>query len=54
MKNSLAIVDRYQAKYIFFPSKDDPFTYLIRHTEGWHVIYDDGVSCVFERNQSKS
>jgi hypothetical protein len=54
LKNSLAIVDRYHAKYIFFPSKDDPFTYLVRHTEGWHVIYDDGVSCVFERNQSKS
>ncbi len=54
LKNSLAIVDRYHARYIFFPSKDDPFTYLIRHTEGWHVIYDDGVSCVFERNQSKS
>ena len=54
LKDSLAIVDRYQAKYIFFPSKDDPFTYLIRHTEGWHVVYDDGVSCVFERNQGKS
>jgi hypothetical protein len=54
MKNSVAIVDRYHAKYIFFPSKDDPFTYFIRHTDGWHVIYDDGVSCVFERNQSTS
>jgi hypothetical protein len=54
LKDSLAIVDRYHAKYIFFPSKDDPFTYLVRHTEGWHVIYDDGVSCVFERNQSKN
>ena len=51
LKNSLAIVDRYHAKYIFFPSKDDPFTYLIRHTTGWHVLYDDGVSCVFERDQ---
>ena len=51
LKNSLAIVDRYHANYIFFPSKDDPFTYLIRHIEGWHVVYDDGVSCVFERNQ---
>ncbi|HEX5284734.1 MAG TPA: hypothetical protein VFW30_11505 [Bryocella sp.] len=50
LKNSLAIVDKYHARYIFFPSKDDPFTYLIRHTTGWHVIYDDGVSCVFERN----
>jgi hypothetical protein len=53
LKNSLEIVDRYHANYILFPSKDDPFTYLIRHTGGWHVVYDDGVSCVFERNQSK-
>jgi len=51
MKNSLEIVDRYHAKYIFFPSKDDPFTYLIRHSKGWHVVYDDGVSCVFERDK---
>ena len=54
LKNSLAIVDRYHAKYIFFPSKDDPFTYLIRHTTGWHVIYDDGVSCIFERDRKAS
>lgn len=50
LKNSLAIVDRYHANYIFFPSKDDPFTYLLRHVKGWHTIYDDGVSCVFERD----
>ena len=50
MKNSLEIVDRYHANYIFFPSKDDPFTYLIRHSKGWHVVYDDGVSSVFERD----
>jgi hypothetical protein len=54
VKNSLAIVDKYHAKYIFFPSKDDPFAYLIRHTTGWHIIYDDGVSCVFERNPAGS
>ncbi|HEX3968831.1 MAG TPA: hypothetical protein VHW70_12765 [Edaphobacter sp.] len=54
LKNSLAIVDRYRVKYIFFPSKDDPFTYFLRHTDGWHVVYDDGVSCVFERDQGKS
>lgn len=50
LKNSLAIVDKYHAKYIFFPAKDDPFTYFIRHTTGWHVVYDDGVSCIFERD----
>ena len=54
LKDSLAIIDRYHANYVFFPSKDDPFTYLMRQTPKWHVIYDDGVSCVFERNQSKS
>jgi hypothetical protein len=54
LKDSLAIVDRYHANYVFFPSKDDPFTYLMRQTPKWHVIYDDGVSCVFERNQPKS
>jgi hypothetical protein len=53
LKNSLAIIDRYHANYVFFPSKDDPFTYLMRQTPKWRVIYDDGVSCVFERNQPK-
>lgn len=50
LKDSLAIIDRHHARYIFFPSKDDPFTYFIRHAKGWHVIYDDGVSCIFERD----
>lgn len=54
LKNSLADVDKYHAMYIFFPSKDDSVTYFIRHTTGWHVVYDDGVSCVFERNQAGS
>lgn len=50
LKNSLAIIDRYHAKYVFFPSKDDPLTYLMRQTPKWHVVYDDGVSCVFARS----
>jgi hypothetical protein len=50
LKNSLAIIDRYNANYVIFPSKDDPFTYLMRQTPKWHVVYDDGVSCVFKRN----
>lgn len=54
LKDSLAIVDRYHAKYIFFPSKDDPLTYLIRQSRNWHVVYDDGVSCVFQRDEAGS
>lgn len=52
LKNSLAILDRYRVNYILFPSKDDPFTYFLRHNDGWQVVYDDGTSCVFRRNHA--
>jgi hypothetical protein len=48
LKDSLKIIDRYHAKYVFFPSKD-PVTYLLHQSTKWKVVYDDGVSCVFER-----
>lgn len=48
LKDSLAIFDRYGVKFVFFPAKD-PVTYLMRQSVKWRLVYEDGVSCVFER-----
>lgn len=49
LKDSLATFDRYHVKYVFFPAKD-PVTYMTRQSVKWRLVYDDGISCVFERN----
>lgn len=53
MKDSLGILDRYKARYVLFPPKD-PVSYLLKHTPGWKVVYEDETSCVFERSNAKS
>lgn len=52
LKDSLIVLDKYQARYVLFPPKD-PFSYLLKHTPGWKVAYEDQVSCVFERSNAK-
>ncbi|WP_263365940.1 hypothetical protein [Edaphobacter bradus] len=51
MKGSLEIMDKYKADYVFFPAKDANI-YLLRHTSGWHVAYEDEISCIFERDKA--
>jgi hypothetical protein len=46
--NTLAIFDKYDIRYVFLP-KDDPVIYLLRHTPGWSVNYEDGVAIIMER-----
>lgn len=48
LKDSLNILDRYHPDYILFP-KEDPVTYMLRQSSRWHLVYEDGVSCVFAR-----
>lgn len=50
LKNSLELIDKYHPDLIFFPSKD-PVTYLLRHSEGWRIAYEDEASCIFARDQ---
>ena len=46
--NSLEIMDRYHARFVFFPP-DDPVTYTLRQSVKWRLVFEDRVSCVFER-----
>lgn len=48
MKASLDVMDRYKIDLVFFPAKD-PVTYLLRNSPKWHIVYEDKVSCIFER-----
>lgn len=54
LKDPLELIDKYHADLVFFPPKD-PLAYLLRHSSGWHVAYEDDISCIFERDKgSKS
>ena len=48
LTKSLEVIDKYHARFVFFPS-DDPVTYTLRQSPKWRVVFDDGISCVFER-----
>jgi hypothetical protein len=46
--NSLALLDRYQIRYVLFP-KGKRLPYLLAHAPGWELIYSDNVAQLFER-----
>lgn len=48
LNHSLEIMDKYHAKFVFFPA-DDPVTYTLRQSPKWRLVFEDAVSCVFER-----
>ena len=48
-KNSLALIDRYQIRYVLFES-DAPLVYLLRQTQAWNATYDDGRVVLLERS----
>lgn len=49
IKNTLGIFDKYQIRYVLYP-KDSPISYLLLHTAGWKIDYDDGTTILFERS----
>ena len=53
VKNSLEILDKYQIQYVLY-TKDRPLAYLLLHTPGWAVSYDDGTTILFERKAGAS
>ncbi len=48
IENTLQILDKYSIQYVLFEN-DRPLTYLLRHTAGWKVDYEDTNTVLFER-----
>jgi len=44
----LEVLDKYHIRYVLF-EKNSPLTYLLRHTSGWKINYEDGTTVLFER-----
>ncbi len=50
IENTLRILDTYSIQYVLFEN-DRPLTYLLRHTPGWKVDYQDKTAILFERTR---
>ena len=49
LNNSIALLDHYKIRYVLY-EKDSPLAYLLKHTEGWKVDYEDGTAVLLERS----
>jgi hypothetical protein len=52
IKQPLEVMDKYQIRYVIFPKKD-PIPYLLTHTPGWTIRYQDDRAILLERNQPR-
>ncbi len=52
LKDSLAILDKYRIRYVLF-RPEAPLVYLLRHTHGWKVDYEDKSTVLLERVPSQ-
>jgi hypothetical protein len=48
LKNTLSILDKYHIRYVVF-RKDQPIVYLLEHTPGWKVDFEDATTAVLDR-----
>jgi hypothetical protein len=48
LRGSLAILDKYQIRYVLF-RKQSPLSYLLQHNSGWKIDYQDTTAILFER-----
>jgi hypothetical protein len=48
IEDSLQILDKYSIQYVLFENHR-PLSYLLRHTPGWKVDYEDKTTVLFER-----
>jgi len=48
LKNTLPILDKYHIRYVVF-RKNQPIVYLLEHTPGWKVDFEDATTAVLER-----
>ncbi len=49
LKNTLSILDKYHIRYVVF-RKDQPIVYLLEHTPGWKIDFEDATTAVLERS----
>lgn len=50
IEDSLQILDKYSIQYVLFENHR-PLTYLLQHTSGWKVDYQDKTAILFERTR---
>jgi hypothetical protein len=50
IEDTLAILDKYSIQYVLFENHR-PLTYLLQHTPGWKVDYQDKTTILFERTR---
>lgn len=48
LRGSLAILDKYSIRYVLFERKA-ALSYLLEHTPGWKIDYQDPTTILFER-----
>jgi hypothetical protein len=44
----MEVLDEYHIKYVLY-GKDKPLAYLLLHSPGWKLTYDDGTTILLER-----
>ncbi len=47
-RGTMEILDKYHIRYVLY-RKEEPLSYLLQHSSGWRVKYDDGTTALFER-----
>jgi hypothetical protein len=52
IKRPFAVMDKYRIRYLLFPKKD-PIVYLLTHTPGWSIKYQEGDAVLLEREQPR-
>ncbi len=50
LKNTFAVFDKYSIRYVLFP-QDAPLSYMLQHTPGWKIEYQDRTATLFERTE---
>lgn len=53
IEDSLQILDKYSIQYVLFENHR-PLSYLLQHTPGWKVDYQDKTTILFERTKRSS
>ncbi len=53
VKRPIEILDKYHIQYVLY-SKSSPLAYLLLHSPGWKVMYDDGTTILFDRSSGQA
>ena len=52
VKNTLGILDKYRIRYVLF-KQQSPVAYLLMHSSGWKIDYQDGTTVLLERSAAE-